>query len=112
MHPDRIILLCEGSEDDNILSGIPLLEAGYNDLLDIEKTKGGSAEGFLKNASRQLAMEFDAATQIDTLIKQAKDAGYNSLGDAMNDKVNKLNRGTDAAIAMQAGKASVLCCGG
>jgi hypothetical protein len=53
-------------------------------------------------------MEFDAATQIDTLIKQAKDAGYNSLGDAMNDKVNKLNRGTDAAIAMQAGKASVL----
>lgn len=108
VHPDRIILLCEGSEDENILSGIPLLEAGYNDLLDIEKTKGGSAEGFLKNASRQLAMEFDAATQIDTLIKQAKDAGYNSLGDAMNDKVNKLNRGTDAAIAMQAGKASVL----
>lgn len=108
VHPDRIILLCEGSEDENILSGIPLLEAGYNDLLDIEKTKGGSAEGFLKNASRQLAMEFDAATQIDTLIKQAKDAGYNNLGDAMNDKVNKLNRGTDAAIAMQAGKASVL----
>jgi hypothetical protein len=46
VHPDRIILLCEGSEDENILSGIPLLEAGYNDLLDIEKTKGGSAEGF------------------------------------------------------------------
>jgi hypothetical protein len=53
-------------------------------------------------------MEFDAETQIETLIKQAKDAGYDSLGEAMNDKVNKLNRGTDAAIAMQAGKASVL----
>ena len=108
VHPDRIILLCEGSEDDNILSGIPLLEAGYNDLLDIEKTKGGSAEGFLKNASRQLATEFDEKVSIDSLIKQAKEAGYDRLGDAMNDKVNKLNSGTDAALVTQGGKTSVL----
>lgn len=108
VHPDRIILLCEGSEDENILSGIPLLEAGYNDLLDIEKTKGGSAEGFLKNASRQLATEFDEKAQIDTLIKQAKDAGYASLAEAMNDKVRKLNSGTDSALVTQAGKTSVL----
>lgn len=108
VHPDRIILLCEGSEDENILSGIPLLEAGYNDLLDIEKTKGGSAEGFLKNASRQLATEFSEQASIDALIKQAKDAGYDKLGDAMNDKVNKLNSGTDAALVTQGGKTSVL----
>lgn len=108
VHPDRIILLCEGSEDDNILSGIPLLEAGYNDLLDIEKTKGGSAEGFLKNASRQLATEFSEQVSIDALIKQAKDAGYDKLGDAMNDKVSKLNSGTDAALVTQGGKTSVL----
>jgi hypothetical protein len=68
VHPDRIILFCEGSEDDNILSGIPLLEAGYNDLLDIEKTKGGSAEGFLKNASRQLALS-SKRNQMDALKK-------------------------------------------
>lgn len=108
VHPDRIILLCEGSEDDNILSGIPLLEAGYNDLLDIEKTKGGSAEGFLKNASRQLATEFGEQVSIDSLIKQAKEAGYDKLGDAMNDKVSKLNSGTDAALVTQGGKTSVL----
>ena len=108
VHPDRIILLCEGSEDENILSGIPLLEAGYNDLLDIEKTKGGSAEGFLKNASRQLATEFSEQVNVDALIKQAKDAGYDKLGDAMNDKVNKLNSGTDAALVTQGGKTSVL----
>lgn len=108
VHPDRIILLCEGSEDENILSGIPLLEAGYNDLLDIEKTKGGSAEGFLKNASRQLATEFSEQVSIDALVKQAKDAGYDKLGDAMNDKVTKLNSGTDAALVTQGGKTSVL----
>lgn len=80
MHPDRIILLCEGSEDDNILSGIPLLEAGYNDLLDIEKTKGGSAEGFLKNASRQLGIAFDKETNMESLKKAAIDAGFKDLG--------------------------------
>lgn len=108
VHPDRIILLCEGSEDENILSGIPLLEAGFNDLLDIEKTKGGSAEGFLKNASRQLATEFDAQTDMAAIAKMAKEAGYNTLGDAMNDKVRKLNSGIDSALVTQSGKTSVL----
>lgn len=108
VHPDRIILLCEGSEDDNILSGIPLLEAGYNDLLDIEKTKGGSAEGFLKNASRQLGIAFEKETNMEALKKAATDAGYKDLGEALNDKVTKMNRGTDAALVMQAGTPSVL----
>jgi len=108
VHPDRIILLCEGSEDENILSGIPLLEAGYNDLLDIEKTKGGSAEGFLKNASRQLGISFDAATDMTAIAKMAKEAGYKDLGEAMNDKMMKLNRGTDSALVTQSGTTSVL----
>lgn len=108
VHPDRIILLCEGSEDENILSGIPLLEAGYNDLLDIEKTKGGSAEGFLKNASRQLGIAFDKETNMENLKKAAIDAGFKDLGEALNDKVAKMNRGTDAALVMQAGTPSVL----
>lgn len=108
VHPDRIILLCEGSEDENILSGIPLLEAGYNDLLDIEKTKGGSAEGFLKNASRQLGIAFDKETDMAGLKKAAIDAGFKDLGEALNEKVVKMNRGTDAALVMQAGTPSVL----
>ncbi|BCU55155.1 DUF1073 domain-containing protein [Enterobacter kobei] len=108
VHPERIIILCEGSEDENMLSGVPFLRAGYNKLLDLEKVSGGSAEGFLKNASRQLATEFNEQVSIDTLIKQAKDAGYDRLGDAMNDKVNKLNSGTDAALVTQGGKTSVL----
>ncbi|MEN4889198.1 DUF1073 domain-containing protein [Erwinia billingiae] len=108
VHADRIILLCEGSEDENILSGIPLLEAGYNDLLDIEKTKGGSAEGFLKNASRQLGIAFDKETDMAGLKKAAIDAGFKDLGEALNEKVVKMNRGTDAALVMQAGTPSVL----
>lgn len=108
VHPSRVILFCEGSEDDNTLSGIPLLEAGYNKLLDIEKISGGGAEGFLKNASRQIAVEFSEKTDMATLASQAKEAGYQNLGEAMGDKVNKLNRGTDAAAVMQAGQMRVL----
>lgn len=108
VHPDRVIILAEGSEDDNMLSGVPLNEAGYNDLLDIEKTKGGSAEGFLKNASRQLGIEFTKDTDMDTLKKAAIDAGFKDLGEALNEKIGRMNRGTDSALVMQAGQASVL----
>jgi len=108
VHPDRVIILCEGSEDENMLSGVPFLRAGYNKLLDLEKISGGSAEGFLKNASRQLGISFDAQTDMVAIAKQAKEAGYENLGEAMNDKMMKLNRGTDSALVTQSGTTSVL----
>nr|WP_277420986.1 anti-CBASS Acb1 family protein [Escherichia coli] len=108
VHPSRVILFCEGSEDDNVLSGIPLLEAGFNKVLDIEKISGGGAEGFLKNASRQMVAEFDKETDIATLNQQAKDSGYKDLGEAFEDKFKRMNRGTDAAAVMQAGRLNVL----
>ncbi len=108
VHPDRVIILCEGSEDENMLSGVPYLRAGYNKLLDLEKVSGGSAEGFLKNASRQLGIAFDKETDMDSLKRAATDAGFKDLGEALNDKVAKMNRGTDAALVMQAGTPSVL----
>ncbi|WP_275075000.1 anti-CBASS protein Acb1 family protein [Providencia rettgeri] len=108
IHPSRVIILCEGAEDGDMFSGLPLLRAGFNKLLDIEKISGGSAEGFLKNASRQIAVEFDAATEMETIAQAARDSGYTDLGAAMEDKINKLNRGTDSAAVMQAGKMNVL----
>lgn len=108
VHHERVIILCEGSEDENMLSGVPFLRAGYNKLLDLEKVSGGSAEGFLKNASRQLGIAFDKETNMAALKQAATDAGFKDLGDALNDKVSRMNRGTDAALVMQAGTPSVL----
>jgi len=108
VHPERIIIIAEGSEDENMLSGVPLLRAGYNKLLDLEKISGGSAEGFLKNASRQLGIAFDKDTSLIELSNQAKEAGFNNIGEALNDKMSRMNRGTDAALVMQAGTPSVL----
>lgn len=108
VHPERIIIISEGSEDENMLAGVPFLRAGYNKLLDLEKISGGSAEGFLKNASRQLGIAFDKETNMESIAQQAKEAGFNSIGDALNDKIARMNRGTDAALVMQAGAPSVL----
>ncbi|EMC4149906.1 DUF1073 domain-containing protein [Cronobacter sakazakii] len=108
VHPSRVIILCEGAEDENMLSGIPLLRAGYNKLLDIEKTSGGSAEGFLKNASRQLGIAFDKETDMASLKQAAVEAGFKDLGEALNDKISRMNQGTDSALVMQAGAPSVL----
>ncbi|MGR4047923.1 DUF1073 domain-containing protein [Kosakonia cowanii] len=108
VHPERIIILCEGSEDENMLSGVPFLRAGYNKLLDLEKVSGGSAEGFLKNASRQIGIAFDKETDMKAIQAQAEKAGFKDVGEALNEKMSRFNKGTDAAVALQAGQLSVL----
>ncbi|MEQ1967686.1 phage portal protein [Xenorhabdus nematophila] len=108
IHHSRVIILCEGAESGDIFSGTPLLRAGYNKLLDVEKVSGGSSEGFLKNASRQIGVEFDKDTDLQTIGAAAMQKGYKDLGAALEDKISKLNRGTDSAAVMQAGKLNVL----
>ncbi|MDE9544782.1 anti-CBASS protein Acb1 family protein [Xenorhabdus bovienii] len=108
IHPSRVITLCEGAESGDIFSGTPLLRAGYNKLLDIEKVSGGSSEGFLKNASRQIGVEFEKETDMSSITTAAIQAGYKDLGAALEDKISKLNRGTDSAAVMQAGRLNVL----
>lgn len=107
VHPDRVLILAEGADDDNLGSGASLLEAGFNSLLDIEKVSGGSSEGFLKNASRQLNYNFSEKTNFSALAK-ALGVPDNQLADALDDQARRLNNNTDAASFMQAGTAEVL----
>jgi hypothetical protein len=76
IHPERIIMFCEGSEDETSLAGIPFLRAGYNDLLDMAKTSGGSAEGFLKTPAGSSALTCQKDTNLKTIVDEAKKAGY------------------------------------
>lgn len=108
IHPERVIIFCEGSEDESTMSGIPLLRAGYNDLLDMAKSSGGSAEGFLKNASRQLGINMSKETDMQTIIAEANKKGYSGLADAMNAAIDKLNRSIDSALVTQDGDVKVL----
>lgn len=107
VHPDRVIILAEGADDDALYSGKSLLEEGFNKLLDIEKTSGGASEGFLKNASRQLNYSFGEKTNFAALAK-ALGVGEGQLADALDTQVRRLNDSTDSASFMQDGKAEVL----
>lgn len=107
VHPDRVIILAEGSDDGNLTSGVSLLKKGFNKLLDIEKTSGGASEGFLKNASRQLNYSFSEKTNFAALAK-ALGVAEGQLAEALDMQVRRLNDSTDSASFMQAGTAEVL----
>lgn len=107
VHPDRVILLAEGSEDGSISSGRSMLEDGFNKLLDIEKVSGGASEGFLKNASRQLNYSFGEKTNFAALAK-ALGVPESQLSEGLDMQVRRLNDSTDSASFMQAGTAEVL----
>lgn len=107
VHPDRVIILAEGADDDSLYSGKSLLEEGFNKLLDIEKVSGGASEGFLKNASRQLNYSFGEKTNFSALAK-ALGVPEGQLAEALDMQVRRLNDSTDSASFMQEGKAEVL----
>ncbi|ENO0867200.1 TPA: DUF1073 domain-containing protein [Providencia stuartii] len=107
IHPDRVITLIEGAADGKMSSGVSLLRKGYNKLLDIEKVSGGSAEGFLKNASRQLNYSFGENTDF-TALADALGTNLEGLPDALDEQVRRLNQSIDSASFMQEGTATVL----
>ena len=61
VHPDRVILFGCPRE------GRSLLEAGLNAFINLEKVEGGSAESYLKNAARQLSINFDKEAKLDSI---------------------------------------------
>lgn len=109
IHPDRIQILAEGSSY-GMFEGTPYLRAGYNNLISIDKVQGGSAECFLKNASRQIVVEFDANADVPTAVRNGATGEEEpiNVGDELNEQMKLLNSNSDAAIALQGGKVTTL----
>lgn len=108
IHPDRIIILNETSVINSIDDGESQLEVGYNDLIDMMKYSGGSAEGFLKNASRQVHVNYDADTDMDELERELRRRGFEQPADALNKQIALLNSGTDSALITAGATANIL----
>jgi len=107
VHPDRVIILCERAADGLLTNGYSILKKGYNDALDLEKVSGGAAEGFLKNASRQLNFNFSKEVDLSDIAK-LYNVEIDQLANAMDEQVKKLNQSTDSSVIMQDGNVSVL----
>ena len=104
VHPSRVQILAEGSVGD-MFDGVPLLRAGFNALVDLEKIQGGSAESFLKNSARALTFEYEAGA---TPTAIGTNGEVVSVKQAHEEQVYKINTNIDAAIVTQGAKAGVL----
>jgi hypothetical protein len=104
VHPSRVQILAEGSVGD-MFDGVPLLRAGFNTLVDLEKISGGSAESYLKNSARTLVFQYDKDTSVQAI---GQDGETTSVRQAHEEQARSLNRNQDASIVMQGGTASTL----
>jgi hypothetical protein len=104
LHPSRVVMLAEGSVGDDFLEGTPLLEAGYNAIVDIEKVAGGSAEGYLKNSARTLTFTFDKDADPMKIVGTKADGSRATAADvtaAVQERAERLNKNIDAAAIAQ-----------
>lgn len=104
VHPSRVQIMAEGSSGD-MFDGVPLLRAGFNALVDVEKISGGSAESYLKNSARTLTFEYDVNAVPSNLGPNGEKIDVKR---AHEEQVKKVNRNQDSAIITQGGKAGVL----
>jgi hypothetical protein len=109
VHASRVQILAEGAAGGEFYEGEPLLLAGFNHLVDLEKIAGGSAESFLKNSARTVVLKFDANSQPQAIASNADGTSTGqTVAEAVEEKVGKLNRNIDASIVMQGGDATTL----
>lgn len=107
IHPSRVLISAEGSAGGGLFDGVPLLRAGFNNLVNLEKIEGGSGESYLKNASRQLAVEFSDAVNVAANLRDENGQKVD-IRKVVTDQVRSLNRYSDSAIVLQGGKAMPL----
>lgn len=105
VHPSRVQILAEGAVGGDFFDGVPLLRAGYNSLINLEKIEGGSGESYLKNSARTVVFEYDQNASLQALGPNGETISAKS---AHEDQARRLNRNIDSAIVLQGGKANTL----
>lgn len=97
IHPSRIYIVGDYKR------GRSMLEAGYNSFVDMEKIAGGSAEGTLKNAARQLHINYES--DADPAKRGQPD---DEVADDLNEQAKALNTRSDLVLATQGAEVSAL----
>ena len=95
VHPDRVFILGDYSND-----AIGFLEPGYNAAVSLEKVEGGSGESFLKNAARQLSVNFEKDIDFNN-IASLYGVSVTDLQDKFNEVAGEINSGNDVLMTTQ-----------
>lgn len=95
IHPDRVLIIGDMSED-----AIGFLEPGYNAAVSLEKVEGGSGESFLKNAARQLNVNFEKDIDFKNLAS-LYGVSIDELQEKFNEVAGEINRGNDVLMTTQ-----------
>src|SRR5690606_12653802 len=95
IHYDRIHILGDWSAD-----AIGFLEPAYNAFVSLEKVEGGSGESFLKNASRQVSVNFDKEIDFANLAS-VYGVSVDELQEKFNEAAREINRGNDQMLITQ-----------
>lgn len=95
IHPDRVFIIGDMSDD-----AIGFLEPGYNACVSLEKVEGGSGESFLKNAARQLNVNFEKEIDFNNLAS-LYGVSVSDLQDKFNEAAVEVNRGNDVLLTTQ-----------
>lgn len=103
IHPDRVIVW----STDGTIHGRSLLEAGYNDLLTLEKISGAGGEGFWKNAKNAPVLQVDKEAQLEQMA-QAMGVAKTELVDALNTQTEEWQKGFDKTLMLQGIEAKTL----
>ena len=94
VHPDRVVIVGDPSRSR------PLLKAGFNALTTLEKVLGGAGESFLKNASRQLNVNYDSEVDLED-IARANGGSVAELHENLSGHVRDINSGVDLLMMTQ-----------
>lgn len=102
IHADRVFILGSMDEMDEAF-----LEAGYNQLVNIEKITGGSGESVLKNAAQNVVIEYDKDIDLSEMA-QSMGVDMEGLQEFMDARARDWGSGVDKMMALQGGKANML----
>ncbi|MGT5975012.1 anti-CBASS protein Acb1 family protein [Escherichia coli] len=95
IHPSRVFILGDYTAD-----AIGFLEPAYNAFVSIEKVEGGSGESFLKNAARQLNVNFEKEIDFNNLAS-LYGVSVEDLQEKFNEAAVEVNRGNDVMLTTQ-----------
>lgn len=96
VHPSRVLIFSE----DGTVHGRSHLEAGYNDLLTLEKIAGSGGEGFYKMSKNSPVLEIDPEADLSELAA-ALDTTEDKIPEKMNENIEAWQKGFDKLLFLQ-----------